>query len=227
MAKAKTKAVAYLRVSGTGQIDGDGFTRQRETIGRRAKSMKLDIVDEFQDGGVSGKNDLESRPGLAALLDRVESNGVKTVLVENAGRLARGLMVQEVILAECRKLGVRVIESDGGNDLTVESDDPTAVLIRQILGAISQFEKSVIVLKLAAARNRIRSKAGKCEGRKAFGEKPGEAEVVDQIKALRRKPIKGRRLSFAAIADRLNDEGVPTRSGGQWRPSTIGQILSR
>lgn len=149
------------------------------------------------------------------------------ILVENASRLARDLMVQEIILAECRKLGVTVLEADGGNDLTVGSTDPTATLIRQVLGAVSQFEKSVIVLKLRAARQRSKAKNGKCEGRKAYGEKPGEAEIVERIQDLRRKPVKGDRLSFAAIAATLNADNVPTRSGGPWRPSVIGQILGR
>jgi DNA invertase Pin-like site-specific DNA recombinase len=37
---------------------------------------------------------------------RIRSNGVRLVLVERADRLARDLMVGEVLLAESRKLGV-------------------------------------------------------------------------------------------------------------------------
>jgi DNA invertase Pin-like site-specific DNA recombinase len=223
----KTDAIAYLRVSGKGQIDGDGFPRQQEAIGKRAKSLKYTLVDEFRDEGVSGTNDMDDRPGLAALFDRIEVNGVRVVLVENASRLARDLMVQEVILAEFRKLGVTVIEADGGNDLTVGSTDPTATLIRQVLGAVSQFEKSVLVLKLRAARQRVRAKTGRCEGRKPYGSTPAEAAVVERIRSLRRKPVGGDRLSFQAIANKLNEEGVATRSGGPWRPSVIGQIVNR
>jgi hypothetical protein len=40
---------------------------------------------------VSGSDSLESRPGFAALLDRVENNGVRAVLVERRGsQEARG-----------------------------------------------------------------------------------------------------------------------------------------
>jgi DNA invertase Pin-like site-specific DNA recombinase len=222
-----TKAVSYLRVSGKGQIDGDGFPRQREAIQRYAKSHRMTIVDEFTDGGVSGKNELEDRPGLGLLIFRIEQNGVRVVLVETAMRLARDLMVGEIILDRFRKLGVKVIEVAGGNDLTVGDDNPTSRLIRQILGAVAEFEKSVLVGKLRAARQRQRLKHGRCEGRKPFGTFPGEAEVVERIKDMRRKPRKGERLSFAAIAEQLNEEGVPTRSGKPWRPSTVGNILGR
>ena len=74
--------------------------------------------------GVSGATELADRPGLAALLDRVESNGVSLVIVEGADRLARDLLVQEVTLGQFTKAGVTVITS-AGVDLTSGDDDPT------------------------------------------------------------------------------------------------------
>jgi predicted NAD-dependent protein-ADP-ribosyltransferase YbiA (DUF1768 family) len=49
-------------------------------------------------------------------------------------------------------------------------DAPTAVLVRQVLGAMAQFEKAALVAKLKAARDRKRVAAGKCEGRKSWAE---------------------------------------------------------
>src|SRR4051812_16212048 len=97
-------AIAYLRVSGQGQIDGDGFERQEDSIRRYARANRLKIADAdwFKDAGVSGTRELENRPGLAAVLDRVESNGARIVLVERADRLARDLMVSEIILQKFR-----------------------------------------------------------------------------------------------------------------------------
>jgi DNA invertase Pin-like site-specific DNA recombinase len=46
-----TKAFAYLRVSGKGQIDGDGFPRQRAAIARYAKGHRIQLVDEFCEKG--------------------------------------------------------------------------------------------------------------------------------------------------------------------------------
>src|SRR5262252_2476686 len=59
----------------------DGFVRQREAIQRFAKASGLNLLEEFRDEGVSGAKELAVRPGLAALLDRLESNGVRTVIV--------------------------------------------------------------------------------------------------------------------------------------------------
>ena len=165
---AKTPALSYLRVSGRGQVDGDGFPRQREAITAFARANGFEVIEEFRDEGVSGTKELADRPGLAALIDRLESNGVRVVLVERADRLARDLMVNEVILDQFRRIGARVLAADGV-DLTTGNEDPTRTLIRQVLGAVAQFEKTVVVLKLRAARERKRRQTGRCEGRKPFG----------------------------------------------------------
>ena len=78
--REKKAAIAYLRVSGLGQVDGDGLPRQADAVTAYAKHAGLTIIETYQDRGVSGTKDLEDRPGLAALLDRVESNGVRIVL---------------------------------------------------------------------------------------------------------------------------------------------------
>jgi len=228
MAKyTKDKTLAYLRVSGKGQVNKDGFPRQREAIRKYAKANGLEIAGEYRDEGVSGTKELEHRQGLAALLDYIEANGVKIVLVERADRLARDLMVSEVILGQFRDLGVSVISADSGVDLTTGDDDPTRTLIRQVLGAVSQFEKSVIVLKLRAARERTKRKTGRCEGRKPYGYYPGEDRVIQRIRQLYRKPHGGERLGFRTIARKLNDEGIPTRSGAQWSDTQVKSILTR
>jgi DNA invertase Pin-like site-specific DNA recombinase len=224
--KAKTPAVSYLRVSGRGQVDGDGFDRQRDAIRRFAKAFGFELVDEFRDEGVSGSRELDDRPGLAALLDRIDSNGVSAVLVERADRLARDLMVSEIILNQLSRSGARVLTADGV-DLTNADHDPTRTLIRQVLAAVAKFDKTVLVLKLRAARDRIRRRQGRCEGRKPFGTRPGEAATLARVRDLRRKPKKGERLSYAAIAARLNAEGHRTRTGKPWAPGTLHAILTR
>ena len=142
------------------------------------------------------RRELADRPGLAALLDRLESNGVRTVVVERADRLARDLMVQEVILAQFAKIGARILTSDGV-DLTCADDDPTRRLVRQILGAVAEFEKNVLVLKLRAARERKRRRGERVEGVKPYGHFPAEAAIIERMRMLRRKAPKGARASLA------------------------------
>lgn len=228
--KSGTPAVAYMRCSGLGQADGDTWDRQEAAVRKYARGTGLTVadVDWFRDVGVSGTKDLDSRPGLAALLDRIESNGVRVVLVENATRLARDLMVSEVILAQLRDAGCRVIACDSGHDLIDDADDdPTRRLIRQVLGAVAEFDRRVTVLKLRAARERIRRRAGRCEGRKPYGSRPGEPAVIDRIRELHRKPHGEKRRSLQEIADILNAEGVATRTGKPWSKGTLHAIIRR
>jgi DNA invertase Pin-like site-specific DNA recombinase len=225
--RAPSKAVSYLRCSGLGQADGDTWDRQSAAIDKYAKSHGMEVVDEFRDAGVSGTKDLDNRPGLAALLDRVESNGVKIVLVENATRLARDLMVSEVILQQLTNAGCKVIAADSGTDLSADSDDPTRRLIRQVLGAVAEFDRRVTVMKLRAARERKRSRGERCEGRKPFGSMPGETETMTRIQELRRRPPKGKRRSLQQVCDSLNAEGRPTRSGKPWTKQAVSRILER
>jgi DNA invertase Pin-like site-specific DNA recombinase len=223
-------AVAYLRCSGLGQADGDTWDRQQAAISKYAKGAGLTVAegDWFRDVGVSGTKDLESRPGLAALLDRIEHNGVRVVLVENATRLARDLLIGEVILGQLRDAGCTVIDCDSGTNLIDDSDDPTRRLIRQVLCAVAEFDRRVTVLKLRAARNRKSQRLGRrVEGKKPYGSTAAEAAVVARIRELHRKPHGHPRRSLAEIARILNDEGVPTRTGGQWSRSTLHQIVGR
>ena len=137
---ATNEAVSYLRVSGQSQVDGDGFTRQRIAIEARAKASGLMLVGEFTDEGVSGTLPLSERPGMTAMLERLLGNGVRTVIIERSDRLARDLVEGELILRGFRKHGITVIEAENGNDLTAgDGDNPTATLIRQVLGAVAEF----------------------------------------------------------------------------------------
>lgn len=222
-----TKAVSYLRVSGKGQVDGDGFPRQREAINAYAARQGVELVAEYRDEGVSGTRELEHRAGLAALIDRLESNGVRLVLIERADRLARDLLVGEVILGRFRALGVQVVEASSGVELTVGDQDPTRVLIRQVLGAVHQFDKAQVVLKLRAARERQRLKRGRLEGVRPYGYTPAEAQVLELMRELRRKPRGKPRPSYAAVASELNKRAVPTRSGGTWSRAMVCRVLSR
>jgi DNA invertase Pin-like site-specific DNA recombinase len=220
----KEKAFAYLRVSGKGQIDGDGFKRQQDTITKYAKANRVEVAQEFRDEGVSGTKEALDRPGLTDLFVALKANGVRLVLVENATRVARDLMVSEIILAEFRKLGVKVISADGGVDLTLGNDDPTGKLVRQILAAVSEWEKCLIVQKLRASRLRIRRSGGRCEGRKPYGKTADEQVVIQKIKAWR-----GEGKSFAEIAVGLNIESVPTRTGTgtKWHPTQVQRVFKR
>ena len=71
-----------------------------------------------------------------------------------------------------KTLGVELVPASAPNFF--QTDTPTAVLVRQVLGAISEFEKTSLVAKLKAARDRKREATGKCGGRKRYKERSPE-----------------------------------------------------
>jgi DNA invertase Pin-like site-specific DNA recombinase len=130
-----------------------------------------------------------------------------------------------VILDQLTKAGAKVMTADGV-DLSSAADDPTRTLIRQVLSAVAQFDKSVTVLKLRAARERLQRKGKRVEGRKPYGFRPDERNILDQMRQLRERP-RGERLSYEAIAAQLNEQGRTTRYGKGWTRAGVFQVLSR
>jgi len=211
------KAFGYLRVSGKGQVEGDGFPRQKAAIKAYAEAHGIRIVRWFEEKGISGTMELDGRPALLALLEALASNGTKLVLIEKLDRLARDLMVQETIIGDLRKRSFELI-SVSEPDLL--QNDPTRILMRQVFGAIAQYEKAMIVAKLRGARQRVKAKQGRCEGRKPYGTREGEQVVIARIQHLRAEG-----LGYDRIAERLNTEGIKPRAGERWHGVVVNRIL--
>lgn len=213
--KPTEKAFGYLRVSGKSQIDGDGFPRQKAAIQKWAKANGYYITQWFVEEGVSGT--LESREALDAMLVALMSNGVRTVIVEALHRFSRDLRVQENLIHQYftnRFTLISATEPELGND------DPNRVFMRQIFGAVHQLDKSNLVLKLRAARQRKKVATGRCEGRKPFGSHEGEQDVLKRMRDLHAAGG-----NWEAIAGTLNGEGIVTRSNGKWFPATVRRIV--
>ncbi len=215
------KAFAYLRVSGKSQIDGDGFRRQLETIRAYAKEHGIKIIRVFEERGVSGTKDMEDRPAFIEMMSALLSNGVRTVLIEKLDRLARDLMIQETIISDMRKRGLELISV---HEPDLLQDDPTRTLLRQMMGAVAQYEKTMLVLKLRGARNRIKAAGGHGEGNLPFGSYAGEWETLERLLALRTEHPE---WSFNKLAKQLDVEGKKPRSGGEWHPHAVKRIVTK
>lgn len=210
------KAYGYLRVSGLTQVEGDGFTRQEQAIKAYAETHGIDIVSIYREEGVSGKSELQDRDALQAMLLDAETTGVCLVLIERVDRLARDLMVQETIIGDFRKRGIELV-STAEPDLC--STDPTRVLMRQIMGAIAQYDRAMLVAKLASARKRIRNKGVRCDGRKAYGFREGEEAVIMRMGTMRASG-----MPWATIAEQLNAEGTMSRAG-RWHANSVRRTV--
>jgi DNA invertase Pin-like site-specific DNA recombinase len=221
----RTEAVAYMRTSSATNVgEGkDSEARQRMAIETYAKSAGFVIIDWFYDAAVSGADPIETRQGFANALTRIAGNGVRTIIVETANRFARDLMVQEVGFAMLRDLGVTLIAADSPGSFL--DDGPTSKLIRQLLGAVSEFDKAMTVAKLKGARDRVRRERGKCEGRKSYAERPGGTDLIATARELRRNE-NGRPLSLRKVAAGLAGRGFLTTGGRHYSASAVASILT-
>src|SRR4051812_28055013 len=216
-------AVAYFRTSSAANVgaDKDTVQRQRDAVAAYAKAHGLEIVKEFHDAAISGADPIDRRPGFVELLAYVTGDGARTILVENAGRFARDLAVQLAGHDLLKARGIDLVPVDAPEHFTDET--PTAVMVRQILGAVAQFEKAGLVQKLRHARERKRAETGRCEGRR-----PVPEAVVREAKRLARvSPKTGKARSLREIAGELARLGHLGPSGKAYEATSVKRMLER
>jgi DNA invertase Pin-like site-specific DNA recombinase len=169
------------------------------------------VVAEHYDAATSGSDPVEERAGFKAMLDFLDGDGVRLVLVEDISRFARTVAAQELGLTLMLRRGVQVVAANG--DVLTDTDDEARVMIRHVLGAFAQMERTRLVKKLRGARDRASAAAG----RRIEGRKPVLAgEALALARKLRRKnPHTGERRSLRTISAVLADAGHATPETGK------------
>lgn len=229
--KESKKAFAYLRVSGRGQVEGDGFRRQEAEIASFAKANGYEVIHTYREEGVSGSAGEADRPAFQEMVTAILRNGVRTVIVEGMDRLARMYSMQEMLVIYLASKGITLIAARTGEDITEAfSADPMKKALVQIQGVFAELEKGLLVKKLRQARERKREVEGFCEGRKAFTKETLPDAVRKALEATRelRKTNPGqRRRSFPEVAEELNTRGLTTTQGKPWSGSNLQSVWHR
>jgi DNA invertase Pin-like site-specific DNA recombinase len=195
---AARKVLGYTRVSTQEQVTGFGLEVQRKAIKDYCGANGLRLVRTLTDEGQSGTNGLDARVGLAEALAIVERGEVAGMIVARMDRLARDLLLQETLMARMRQAGAEVISV---SEPDMDSDDPTRVLVRQVLGSISQFERALIRGRMMAGKAAKVAGGGYGGGRPPFG---WRAEGKDLVRDEREQGV-------VALVRQLSDEGLSTR----------------
>lgn len=219
----QTTAVAYYRTSSASNVgeDKDSQKRQRDAVRAYAEAHGLAIVGEYYDAAVSGADPVMSRSGFAEMLGHMFGNGARIVLVENASRFARDLAVQIAGHELLKSKGIALIPVDAPGHFKDET--PTATMVRSILGAVSQFEKEALVLKLRNARDRVRRERGRCEGNPAWVKGANRTIPVAAVEAAREAQARG--LSLRGIAAELASAGQLNRNGKPFSAQSVKHML--
>lgn len=203
--------------SGPLHTDKDSLGRQQAAVRSWAAARGFEIVHEYYDAAVSGADAVDSRPGFRDMLTYMLGNGARTIIVETASRFARDLIVQETGYRMLKDRGIELVAADSPEFVP---DTPTSKFIRQVLGAVSELEKTMLVEKLRGARDRKSRELGeRVEGGKAW-----KALRNPQAIAAARA-AKERGLSLRSIAAELADAGMLTASGKVYGAQSIKRML--
>lgn len=217
----------YCRVSTAQQVDGDGFPRQEALCRAFCEKKGWTVARSAFLEQQTGSDEFVDRPKLSEAMNLCgPGTGVRTIIVERADRVARDLVVQELFFRECKKRGISVYSADYGEDL-VNDENETRLLIRRILGALSQWEKAMLAKKLLAGRKRMKMQTGRpCGGPPCYGRQLTEANVIRQILVWYREGV-----TMGIIAKRLTkitDPAPPHPSkppGSKWKRATVEHLV--
>ena len=195
-----TRVALYARVSTCNGQDPEMQLRElREYAGRRG----WEIAGEYTDHGVSGSKD--SRPELNQLMADAHQRRFDAVLVWKIDRFGRSLKHLVNALADLCAYGVAFVSFRDNLDLST----PSGRLMFQIIGAMAEFERSLIQERVRAGLRNARAKG------KKFGRPRVQVDGV-RVAALRRDG-----LSWSQVCRTLNvSKGSAQRSVARLPEST-------
>lgn len=232
--------VAYCRTSTANGAGSDSLQAQEDACCAWAAENGHGVVLVLRDDALSGALGIEDRPGLAASLVALDDGSAEGLVVHRPDRLARELHVQEVALAHAWGSGdhVRVFEAaEGAEILRDDPRDPQWRFLRQVMGAAAELERGLIKARLQGGRRRKAAQGGYIGGNRLhrrygyelvdgeYRRVEHEQEAIERMQGYR--GATPRPLSWAFIAERLNDLEIPPPSGAAWYPMTCRRICNR
>jgi DNA invertase Pin-like site-specific DNA recombinase len=231
------EVAGYLRVSTDRQAEhGHGLDVQRASIDAWAERSGHTVTLWTKDEGMSGSNGLDTRRGLLEAVQAIRDDVVGGLVVYRLDRLARDLVLQETLLGMIWKDAGSVFSTMPGEDSLLtpggDADDKTRNLLRQVMGAVAEFERATIRMRMRSGKLAKKARGGYLGGKLPFGYRqgPGGKLVPDESeqKALRRMAdLRAAGATLQAICDTLTTEGHPTKHGGRWHTSVVGKMVGR
>ena len=226
LALQSVSTALYIRVSTQKQADeGFGLDAQRSELDKYCNAQGWPVAPEhiYVDAGVSGKS--SDRPAFQAMMTAAQAGQVQRIVALKLDRIARNLKNLLQTVDELNQAGCALIVIKEKFDTST----PQGVFVMQMLGAVSELERSMIHERVHSGRvenahqggyNGARCPLGYAYSNEVFTIIDGQAATVRSVFELF---LNGH--SINAIAKAMNEAGAPTAAGGKWYPATVGYIL--
>ena len=214
------RAAIYLRISLDQTGEGLAIQRQREDCRRIIKERGWTLIGEYSDEVPS--NAKRKRPAYNEMVRAYESGQFDALVCWDLDRLTRQPRELEDWIDAAEDKGLALVTANGEADLTTDGGRMYA----RVKVAVAKAE-----MERKAARQRRSAKQRSELGRPPLGVRlmgytPKGELVPDEAKAVRaifRWFHRGE--SLRSITRLLMEQGVETRNGAAWNPSTIRGIL--
>ena len=211
------RAVLYTRVSSEQQArSGLGLEAQLAACRRVAEARGLVVIGEFTDPGVSGRDTIAKRPGLASVLELAKRQPDVAVVVYSLSRLSRRQRLTWELLDDQGEYRLRVISAS-------EPFDTTTPMGRAMLGMLAVWnalEADLAGERTAAALSARRARGLRVGPRPLAEESPETARLVRELYA-------SGGYTHRTLAEELNRRGVATKHDKRWHATQVARMLRR
>src|SRR5918999_1439627 len=208
----QTKVLGYVSVEQNGDPGAAALRRQAQSIDELCRRRGWELLELVRDVKTAGGGSLK-RPGLTYAIERVAKGEASCIVVSEISRLTNSAVGLSRVLDSLARCRGRLVVMDVGLDT---ASDAGRIAANSLL-RVGSWERRRVPEStrtgLAAATAR-RAAAG--------------LPAVEDIPALKQRilEMRGEGMTLQAIADQLNEEGIPTMRGGQlWRPSSVQAAL--
>jgi DNA invertase Pin-like site-specific DNA recombinase len=190
----------------------DDLKAQLAAIHNECRRRGLELVDVVREHEPERAKGLK-RPGLGYALRRIAHGDARGLVIADLWRVSRSVTDVGEVLEWFSRTGTRLVAAEPPLDTGEHEGQLAAMALMNVSNAERQRLSERTRKGLEAAKRQQTQR-----GRAAVADDPELSEHIARMRA--------EGMTLQAIADRLNEEGVPTIRGGvKWRPSSVQASL--
>lgn len=221
------KAIGYIRVSTQSQVtDGVSLEAQRQKIEAWALVNDAELVEMFEDAGISGKR-ADNRIALQGALQAACDNKAALV-VYSLSRVSRSTKDTLAMAERLEKAGADLVSLSEQIDTT----SAAGKMVFRMLAVLAEFERDLVSERTRAALSHMKAQGKKTGGDVPFGFDNDDGNLVineaEDTAVETILELHSRGKSLRQICTELEWRGIHTKRGkGNWQPTQVSRILKR